>query len=68
MEATDKEKANTLLKVIGVGDELYALEKEEQELYQERLAIGRVADQKAKYAKEQVFYDDAPAELIQHQS
>ncbi len=64
MESSDKEKANTLLKIIGVGDELYALEEEEKKLYQERLAIGRIADQKAKHAKEQVFYDDAPAELV----
>ena len=64
MEATDKEKANILLKIIGVGDELYSLDNEEQRLYQERLAIGRIADQKAKYAKEQVFYDDAPSELV----
>lgn len=64
MESSDKEKANTLLKIIGVGDELYALEEKEKKLYQERLAIGRIADQKAKHAKEQVFYDDAPSELV----
>lgn len=64
MESSDKEKANTLLKIIGVGDELYTLEEEEKKLYQERLTIGRIADQKAKYAKEQVFYDDAPSELV----
>lgn len=64
MEATDKEKANILLKIIGVGDELHSLENEEQRLYQERLMIGRIADQKDKYAKEQVFYDDAPSELV----
>lgn len=64
MEASDKEKATTLLKIIGVGDELYALEEEEKKLYNERLAVGRIADQKAKFAKEQEYYDDAPAELV----
>lgn len=64
MEASGKEKADTLLKIIGVGDQLAAIEKEEKELYQERLYVGRVADQKEKYAKEQVYYPDAPLEPV----
>lgn len=64
MESTSKEKAQILLKIIGVGDKLVALEREEQEHYNERLAIGRIADQKEKYAKEQPYYNDAPAELV----
>ena len=53
MQASDREKADTLLRIIGVGEQLAALERKEQEQYNERLAIGRIADQKAKYAKEQ---------------
>lgn len=64
MESSNKEKANILLKIIGVGEQLTALEKEESELYNERLVLGRVADQKKKYAKEQVYYPDAPRELV----
>jgi len=64
MESTSKEKAQILLKIIGVGDKLVTLEKEEQEHYNERLTIGRIADQKEKYAKEQPYYNDAPAELV----
>lgn len=41
MESTAKEKANTLLKIIGVGDQLYQLEHQEQEVYNNRRAIGR---------------------------
>lgn len=52
MEASGKEKADTLLKIIGVGDQLYLLENKEKQLYNQRLTIGRIADQKAKYAKE----------------
>jgi hypothetical protein len=37
-----------------VGDQLTALEQQEKELYNERLYVGRTADQKMKYAKEQV--------------
>ena len=64
MEASNKEKANTLLQIIGVKDELNELEQKEQELYNERTAIGRISDQKRKYAKEMVYYDGVPKELI----
>ena len=64
MESSGKEKANTLLKIIGVGDKLLLLEKEEKELYNQRLTIGQIADQKEKYAKEQVYYAEAPKDLI----
>lgn len=64
MGSSSKEKANTLLKVIGVGDRLTQIDKEEQELYNRRLAIGQIADRKEKFAKEQSYYPDAPKELI----
>lgn len=73
LSATPKEKAGTLLKIIGVGDELTELERREKEVYSERTTIGRIADQKAKYAKEQPYYPDVPgkpvsaAELIRRQ-
>nr|DAZ22699.1 MAG TPA: STRUCTURAL MAINTENANCE OF CHROMOSOMES PROTEIN [Caudoviricetes sp.] len=64
MESSGKEKAQTLLQIIGVGDQLVELEKEEKELYQERLYIGRTADQKEKFAKEQPYFPEAPKDLI----
>lgn len=64
MEASGKEKAKILLRIIGVEDQLVALEKEESDLYNERQALGRIADQKRKYAKEQIFYPEAPKELV----
>ncbi|MEG3069464.1 MAG: AAA family ATPase [Candidatus Syntrophopropionicum ammoniitolerans] len=64
MTASNKEKAETLLQIIGVGDQLYELEKQETELYNQRRTIGQIADQKAKFAKEQPFYPDAPKELV----
>ncbi len=64
MAASGKEKTQTLLKVIGVGDQLAQIEREEQELYNSRLAIGRIADQKEKFAKEQAYYPDAPSEPV----
>lgn len=64
MQASDSEKAKILLNIIGVGDRLMELEKEEKELYQKRLAIGQIAEQKDKFAKEQVFYPEAPKEIV----
>ena len=64
MEASDKDKAGTLLNIIGVGDQLAALEKQEAQLYQERLMVGRVADQKQKYAAEMPQYDGVPEDIV----
>lgn len=73
MECTGKEKADTLLRIIGVGEQVAALEIKEKQLYSQRLSIGRIADQKAKFAKEMPFYSGVPEqpisalELIQRQ-
>lgn len=67
INASDKEKANTLLQIIGVGDVLYALDEEIRTLMNERLLVGRVADQKKKYANEQPYFDNVPSELISPQ-
>ena len=64
MEGSGKEKADTLLKIIGVGDQLRQLETKEKQLYNQRLAIGRIAEQKAKFAKELPFYDGVPEQPV----
>lgn len=64
LNATSKEKANILLQIIGVGNQLHELEQKEQEVYNRRHAIGQIADQKAKFAKEQPYFPDAPKEPI----
>ena len=64
MESPDSEKARILLQIIGIGEQLEILDREEKEFYNERLAIGRIADQKEKFAKEQPYYVDAPKELV----
>lgn len=64
MDSSNKEKANILLQIIGVGDQLYELERKEQEVYNKRHAIGQIADQKKKFAAEQPYFPEAPKELI----
>ena len=75
MQASDKEKGDTLLQIIGVGDKLAELEGRETDIYNRRHAIGQIADQKRKFAKEMAYYPDAPKEpvsiselLSQHQA
>ena len=67
MNKSNKEKANVLLNIIGVGDQLAVFNHKENELYQERLTVGRIADQKTKFAKEQLFYEGVPADIISPQ-
>lgn len=64
MNGNNKEKADILLQVIGVGDKLYELDQQEKELYNQRRTIGQIADQKKKYAAELPVYPDVPAEPI----
>ncbi len=64
IDANEKEKARILLNIIGVGDRLAVMDKEEQELYNRRLAVGQIADRKEKFAKEQPYYPEAPKELV----
>ena len=64
MESSGKEKARTLLSIIGVGNQLAEWEQKETDLYNRRRTIGQIADQKKKFADEQVYYPDAPKELI----
>ncbi len=73
LNSTNKEKANILLQIIGVGDKLAELEHLETETYNKRRTIGQIADQKAKFAKEMVVYENVPeipvtaSELISRQ-
>lgn len=64
MQADGREKAKTLLHIIGVEDQLAELEQKEKQLYSERRYIGQVADQKEKFAKEQEYFPDAPDEPV----
>lgn len=64
MEASGKEKADILLHIIGIGDQLHALEQQETDQYNRRRAIGQIADQKEKFAREQPYYPDAPKDIV----
>ncbi|MBR5814338.1 MAG: AAA family ATPase, partial [Bacteroidaceae bacterium] len=64
MNQSNADKARTLLNIIGVGEQLFELEEEEQALYNQRTAIGQMEKQKRGAASEMSFYPDAPAEPV----
>ena len=64
LNASDKEKADTLLKIIGVGDQLAVMDQRIKALYDKRTAVGQIAAQKKAYADEMQEYPEAPAEPV----
>lgn len=64
LQASNREKADTLLQVIGVGDQVRSLEVKEKEVYNRRRMIGQEADRKRKYADELPHYPAAPNEPV----
>lgn len=64
MQQTAKDKAKTLLQIIGVGEKLYELEDREQRAYNQRRAIGQIAEQKRGAVEEALWYPEAPAEPV----
>ncbi|TLQ08507.1 chromosome segregation protein SMC [Marinilactibacillus psychrotolerans] len=64
MDATNKDKADTLLRIIGVGEQLSLLEKDFNDVYNQRRTIGQITTQKEKYAAELPYYPDVPEEFI----
>ncbi len=64
MEASDKEKADILLRIIGIGTELHARDLEIKALYDKRTFTGQLAAQKKHFAEELIFYPEAPDEPV----
>lgn len=64
MEAGAKEKAETLLQIIGVGPELHRLEQAEAEAYNQRTLVGRDRDRKKLFAEGMPFWPNAPQEPV----
>mgnify|MGYP002771933940 CR=1 FL=1 len=64
MEQSAKEKANVLLRIIGVEEQLKKLDYDESTTFNRRREVGRIALQKQKYAEELPLYPDVPKEPI----
>lgn len=61
---TDKDRAETLLQVIGVGDQLAEIDARLSRKYEERHTLGQIATRKAKAAEDMAHHDDAPEEPV----
>ena len=64
MDASDKEKADILLRIIGIGAELHTRDLEIKGLYDKRTFTGQLAQQKKHFAEELVSYPEAPDEPV----
>lgn len=64
MEASDKEKADILLQIIGIGTELHTRDMEIKALYDKRTFTGQLAAQKKHFAEELISYPEAPDEPV----
>lgn len=64
INGSDKDKADSLLKILGIGDVLAQLDTKENQLYVQRTEVGRIADRKKKAADEMPMYPNVPKEPV----
>lgn len=64
MDASDKEKADILLRILGIGSELHTRDLEIKGLYDKRTFTGQLAAQKKHFADELISYPEAPDKPI----
>ncbi len=64
MNASSKDKLQIVLKAIGIEEELAQIERDEARIYADRTAVGRIADQKKKYADGLPVDVNAPDEYV----
>lgn len=64
MEGSNREKADALLEIIGVKDQLEVLDREIEQLYNQRRTIGQMEDQKRGAAEDMPSYPEAPDEPV----
>ena len=65
LEASGKQKAETLLQIIGAGDALANLDVRERRLYEERRAVGKVADQAEKTLASMTYVASPPQPMLE---
>lgn len=64
INGSDKDKADSLLKILGIGDVLSQLDTKENQLYAQRTEVGRIAGRKKKAADEMPMYPNVPKEPV----
>ncbi len=64
LNMNNADKAKVLLSILGIEEQLAAIDAEEKAAYDERTMQGRIADQKEKYAAEMPEWHDVPEEPL----
>ena len=64
MSSSPTQKAETLLRLIGAGDELHNLDLLEEEVFMERRAAGRELERTRAVLDELEKFEDAPADIV----
>ena len=64
LNQNDREKADTLLQILGIGDTLDQIDREIKAKYDTRTVVGRQADQKKKAADDMPYHEDLPDEPV----
>lgn len=64
LDGTDKQRAEYLLAILGVSDELDRIDRDYKATYDQRRFVGRDADVKAKAAEAMPYYPEAPGEPV----
>lgn len=64
LQASDKERASILLSILGIQDQLDALEREERAAYDQRLQVGRDRDRARHYADELPWHNGASEQEV----
>lgn len=64
LHSNGKDKARTLLQLLGIEDQLNELKSREEKLYNKRLAVGQICNQKKGYFAVLPHHPDAPKELV----
>lgn len=64
LSAGNKEKAQILLQIIGIGEQLAIIESKELKYFNQRTQIGVIAKRKKAHAEELEYYPDVPEEPL----
>ena len=64
LESSSKEKASMMLRIVGLEEQIKELDQKERIAYNRRYEIGRIAEQKRKYADNMEQWDGVPEQPI----
>ena len=64
LESSSKEKASMMLRIVGIEEQIKELDQKERIAYNRRYEIGRIAEQKRKYADNMEQWDGVPEQPI----